>query len=182
VGRCNRRAGAIRTVCEHPRCDRAETLHPPAVLEQNSPGRPPKFVAAIAELTPANPVGEVTYRVLLPSGTVWLKNSGRAFFDGEGRMLRVIGMVADVTDHKQTEEALSGMTRKLVEAQEQERTRIARELHDDISQRLALLAVELGQVQEDRCWTTVASWQAFELTQSSTALPYLTLNPFLAIL
>jgi nitrate/nitrite-specific signal transduction histidine kinase len=64
----------------------------------------------------------------------------------------------------------------MVEAQEQERTRIARELHDDISQRLALLAVELGQVQEDRCWTTVASWQAFELTQSSTALPYLTLT------
>ena len=119
-------------------------------LSKIHPDDRPKFVAAIAELTPANPVGEVTYRVLLPSGTVWLKNSGRAFFDGEGRMLRVIGMVADVTDHKQTEEALSGMTRKLVEAQEQERARIARELHDDISQRLALLAVELGQVQEDR--------------------------------
>ena len=119
-------------------------------LSKIHPDDRPKFVAAIAELTPANPIGEVTYRVLLPSGTIWLKNSGRAFFNGEGRMLRVIGMVADVTDHKQTEEALSGMTRKLVEAQEQERTRIARELHDDISQRLALLAVELGQVQEDR--------------------------------
>ena len=41
------------------------------------------------------------------------------------------------------------MTRKLVEAQEKERTRIARELHDDISQRLAMLAVELEQVQDD---------------------------------
>jgi PAS domain S-box-containing protein len=119
-------------------------------LSKIHPDDRPKFVAAIADLTPANPIGEVTYRVLLPGGTVWLKNSGRAFFDGEGRMLRVIGMVADVTDHKQAEEALSGMTRKLVEAQEQERTRIARELHDDISQRLALLAVELGEVQEDR--------------------------------
>ena len=65
-------------------------------------------------------------------------------------MLRVIGMVADVTDHKLAEEALSGMTRKLVEAQEQERARIARELHDDINQRLAMLAVELGQVKAGR--------------------------------
>ena len=35
------------------------------------------------------------------------------------------------------------MSRRLIEAQEQERTRIARELHDDIGQRLALLAIEL---------------------------------------
>jgi PAS domain S-box-containing protein len=119
-------------------------------LSKIHPDDRPKFVAAIAELTPANPVGDVTYRVLLPSGMVWLKNSGRAFFDGEGRMLRVIGMVADVTDHKLAEEALSGMTRKLVEAQEQERARIARELHDDINQRLAMLAVELGQVKAGR--------------------------------
>src|ERR1700756_4670955 len=41
------------------------------------------------------------------------------------------------------------MTRKLIEAQEQERTRIGRELHDDINQRLAMLAVELDQLQEN---------------------------------
>ena len=41
------------------------------------------------------------------------------------------------------------MTRKLVEAQEQERARIARELHDDMDQRLALLAIELEQLQDN---------------------------------
>src|SRR5262249_54170811 len=45
-------------------------------------------------------------------------------------------------------EALTGMSRKLIEAQEQERTRIARELHDDIAQRLALLANELEQLEQ----------------------------------
>ena len=40
------------------------------------------------------------------------------------------------------------MTRKLVDAQEQERARIGRELHDDINQRLAMLSVELDQLQE----------------------------------
>ena len=41
------------------------------------------------------------------------------------------------------------MTRKLIETQEQERTRIGRELHDDINQRLALLAVDVAQLQEN---------------------------------
>jgi signal transduction histidine kinase len=41
------------------------------------------------------------------------------------------------------------MSRKLIESQEQERARIGRELHDDINQRLAMLAVELEQLQAD---------------------------------
>ena len=59
----------------------------------------------------------------------------------------ILSVVADITDRKRAEEALSGMNRKLIEAQEQERTRIARDLHDDVSQRLALLAIDLDQVQ-----------------------------------
>jgi PAS domain S-box-containing protein len=67
----------------------------------------PRCIAAIAGVTPENPTRDVTYRVLLPTGAVvWLKNSGRAFFDTERRMLRVIGMVADVTDQKLSEEKL----------------------------------------------------------------------------
>ena len=37
----------------------------------------------------------------------------------------------------------------MIEAQEQERTRIARELHDDFSQRMALLAIELDLLKKD---------------------------------
>ena len=55
----------------------------------------------------------------------------------------------DISDWKRAEEALSRMARKLIESQEQERARIARELHDDISQRLALMAVELEQLRAD---------------------------------
>ena len=47
------------------------------------------------------------------------------------------------------EESLTGMTRKLIEAQEQERSRIGRELHDDVNQRLAMLALELEQLQQN---------------------------------
>jgi signal transduction histidine kinase len=41
------------------------------------------------------------------------------------------------------------VSRRLIEAQEQERNRIARELHDDIGQRLALLSIELEQLHQD---------------------------------
>ena len=108
----------------------------------------PRFIATIAGLTPEKPTAEVTYRVQDSNGgLVWLRSSGRALFDSDGRMLRVIGMVADVTDLKRSEEALSDMARKLIEAQEQERARIGRELHDDINQRLAVLAVALDRLQ-----------------------------------
>ena len=58
----------------------------------------------------------------------------------------IVGAVVaftDISERRKSEEALAGMSRKLIEAQEQERTRIARELHDDINQRLALMAIEM---------------------------------------
>jgi PAS domain S-box-containing protein len=55
----------------------------------------------------------------------------------------------DITDRKLAEAALANVSRKLIEAQEQERTRIGRDLHDDIGQRLALLVVQLQQLHQD---------------------------------
>jgi PAS domain S-box-containing protein len=60
----------------------------------------------------------------------------------------VTSAIRDITERKRAEEALASVSRRLIEAQEQERTRIARELHDDIVQRLALLAIRLEQVQQ----------------------------------
>jgi PAS domain S-box-containing protein len=55
----------------------------------------------------------------------------------------------DITERKLAEAALANVSRKLIEAQEQERMRIGRELHDDIGQRLALVAIELQQHHEN---------------------------------
>lgn len=60
-----------------------------------------------------------------------------------------VGEVLDITQRKLAEEALSSVNRRLIEAHEQERARIARELHDDINQRLALLAVNLSNLKKD---------------------------------
>jgi PAS domain S-box-containing protein len=79
----------------------------------------------------------------------WMLDIGVPRFHEDGSFAGYIGSCIDVTDSKLAEDALAEMSRKLLEAQEQERTRIARELHDDINQRLAMLAVELEHLPDN---------------------------------
>jgi PAS domain S-box-containing protein len=82
-------------------------------------------------------------------GPHWARWEVRPWKTPEGTVGGILILAEDITHRKQMEEALSGMTRKLIEAQEQERARIGRELHDDINQRLAMLAIELEQLQNN---------------------------------
>lgn len=95
--------------------------------------------------------GAGEWRVIWPDGTLhWIGGRWQVFMDESGgEPARLVGVNIDITERKQTEEVLLGMNRKLIQAQEQERSRIGRELHDDISQRLAILAVDLDQLQEE---------------------------------
>jgi PAS domain S-box-containing protein len=101
---------------------------------------------AIRTGQPAN----AEWRAIWPDGSVhWIAGRWQVLMDESGEPSRVVGVDMDITERKLAEEALSNMTRNLVEAQEQERARIARELHDDVNQRLALLTIELEQLSED---------------------------------
>lgn len=60
-----------------------------------------------------------------------------------GNQLCVLSVIADVTDRKQAQEAAARFGRRLLHAQEEERARIARELHDDVNQEIALIAFKL---------------------------------------
>jgi len=77
----------------------------------------------------------------------WMLDIGVPRFHQDGSFAGYAGSCVDVTDQKLAEQMQASVTRKLVEAQEQERARIARELHDDINQRLALLSGEAKQLQ-----------------------------------
>jgi signal transduction histidine kinase len=78
---------------------------------------------------------------------VWVERHSRAYFDANGKLARIVGMAMDITERKLAEEALSMVSSRLIEAQEAERARMGRELHDNIGQRLALLALTLGQLK-----------------------------------
>ena len=59
---------------------------------------------------------------------------------------RVLCMVRDVTEARRTVELNRTLAGRLIASQESERQRIARELHDDVSQQIALLNIEIDQV------------------------------------
>jgi PAS domain S-box-containing protein len=80
-------------------------------------------------------------------GPHWARWEVRPWKTAEGAVGGILILAEDITRRKHMEEALSDMSRKLIESQEQERARIGRELHDDINQRLAMLAMELEQLQ-----------------------------------
>ena len=69
--------------------------------------------------------------------------------DAAGMIIGASTIARDVTQRKLADDALSKMSQRLIEAHEEERNWIARELHDDINQRLALLAVELERLNQD---------------------------------
>jgi PAS domain S-box-containing protein len=90
---------------------------------------------------------ELEYRLRRFDGKYrWLVDFGVPRFESDGTLLGYIGSCIDITDRKASEESLHTLSGRLITAQEEERARIARELHDDFSQRLALLGIELGQL------------------------------------
>jgi PAS domain S-box-containing protein len=87
---------------------------------------------------------EMEYRLRRYDGEYrWVLDLGVPRFNANGSLAGYIGSCLDVTERKLAEEALSSVSRRLIEAHEEERVWIARELHDDINQRLALLAVNM---------------------------------------
>jgi len=87
---------------------------------------------------------EMQYRLRRHDGEYrWLLDTGVPRFNSGGSFAGYIGSCLDITDRKLAEDALASVGRRLIEAHEEERTWIARELHDDIAQRIALLGVEL---------------------------------------
>jgi PAS domain S-box-containing protein len=88
------------------------------------------------------------YRLRHHDGTYrWLADIGVPRFNPDRSFAGYIGSCIDITERKRAEQTLSNVSRRLIEAQEQERTRIARELHDDINQRIALLTMELEEMK-----------------------------------
>jgi PAS domain S-box-containing protein len=81
------------------------------------------------------------YRRVVDTGAPW--------HDARGRVAGYVDSVVDVSGRRRAEETLRDLGGRLIAAQEEERRRIARELHDDLSQRLALLSMEIEHLERE---------------------------------
>ncbi len=110
-------------------------------------------------------------RIVLPDGTIRVLHSqGQWTFDDVHNPVKLVGICLDITERKQVEQqlravntALAGelkertraekeiqaLTARLIGAQEEERTRIARELHDDLGQQIATLSIAASNLKKD---------------------------------
>jgi signal transduction histidine kinase/ABC-type uncharacterized transport system substrate-binding protein len=92
---------------------------------------------------------ETEYRVMMPDGTVrWVAGRGRVEFDQNGKPKQLRAISIDITERRQAEDGARDLNGRLITAHEDERARLARALHDDVTQRLALLAIDAGRKEK----------------------------------
>src|SRR5271165_1695216 len=92
---------------------------------------------------------EAEYRVMSPDSTVrWIAARGRIEFDQNGKPRQLRAISIDITERRRAEDEARDLNGRLITAHEDERARLARALHDDVTQRLALLAIVAGQKEK----------------------------------
>jgi PAS domain S-box-containing protein len=91
---------------------------------------------------------DLTFRLWASDGRlVWVQNLISIVSRDPGKT-KLHGFMIDISERKRAEQALKDLAGRLIVAQEEERRRVARELHDDFNQRMALLSIELEQLGE----------------------------------
>jgi PAS domain S-box-containing protein len=99
----------------------------------------------------------------------WMFDVASPRLNGDGSFAGFIGSAIDITDQKVAQDALENVSGRLIEAQEKERSRIARDLHDDICQRLALLSMELEEANRTLNSSSEATDERLEQIQQHCA-------------
>ena len=62
---------------------------------------------------------DIEHRIVWPDGSVrWMAETGRVFRDGEGRAVRMMGVVRDITEHKRADQALQAAREELQNSRE----------------------------------------------------------------
>ncbi len=110
----------------------------------------PNMLKTIATALKTRQTFSYEYRLHRNDGVYrWMLDIASPRVNGDGSFAGFVGSAIDTTDQKLAQQALGRVSGQLIEAQEKERRRIARELHDHVCQRLALLSLELDQASRN---------------------------------
>jgi PAS domain S-box-containing protein len=89
------------------------------------------------------------YRIVRQDGSVrWIRTRSFPIRDAEGKAYRLAGVAEDITERKRADTELRDFSRRLIEAQENERKQIARELHDEVGQVLTAVRINLQSLEQ----------------------------------
>jgi PAS domain S-box-containing protein len=124
--------------------------------------------AAVNEAVYNHKTYSIDHRVIRPDGTQRIVHErAKVLYDEEKRPIRMMGTVQDVTEFKRAEEriladqvALRSLTSELQLAEERERRRLARDVHDSLGQILAMSKREIVGLQKSAPAETAASLNA----------------------
>lgn len=78
----------------------------------------------------------------------WIVDRGVPRFNPDGSFVGYVGCCIDITENKLAADALATLSGQLIAAQEEERRRVAREIHDDYQQRLAMVANDIDLARQ----------------------------------
>jgi PAS domain S-box-containing protein len=116
-------------------------------IEDIHPDHQGMFQSAFGEAFEKRESFKLEYKMRNADGEFrWVLNTGRPLFKDDSEFSGFIGSCIDISDRRENEEMLLDLGGRLIHAQEEERSRIARELHDNLSQNMALLSIEIEQL------------------------------------
>ena len=108
----------------------------------------PSAIQAFERMTSEGRDFERDFRFVRPDGTIrHVHSSAHPVFNESGDLTEYVGTVIDTTERKEEEEARKELLRRLSVAQEDERRRISREMHDQLGQQLSTLTLKLSALK-----------------------------------
>jgi signal transduction histidine kinase len=90
----------------------------------------------------------VESKIAFGNREVWINTWLVPFQKQDNRVQSVLGISRDLTERRQIEEKLRALSARLQSVREEERATIAREIHDDLGQRLTGLKMDLSWLQK----------------------------------
>jgi PAS domain S-box-containing protein len=134
---------AFEHICE--RTMASLYARPTSYQEIIHPEDAPHVLAQLALLEQTNEFHE-QFRILCPSGTKWVEVWGFTAKDSLGKVTALVGTAQDITERRRAEDGLQELSGRLLQLQDDERRKIARDLHDVTGQDLVALSSTLGHL------------------------------------